>query len=147
MNKRSLPFISLALLVLTAGGLLLTGCPSGEGEVGASNVFVSPGLFPALEEKPMVKVLVSLREIDAPIEEWTRELAEENAFEMQERALAVLTPDDFTLTSRYRISSAIAGYISRSGVEKLTAHPDVVAIDLVGQGGPDPISEIGELVK
>ncbi len=53
---------------------------------------------------------------------------------VQATLLAVLEPSDFTILHQYAISPALAGMITASGVEKLSAHPDVVGIDLLGGG-------------
>ncbi len=143
MNKRSLPFVILALLVLTAGVLLLTARFSGGDPLQASTAtidpeastaLIDPAIWEALETQTEVKVLISLRELDLPIEQWTTDLRRQHAPEVQARVLAVLTENDFVLTRQFEISPALGGRITKSGMEKLAVHPDVVGIGRTGTG-------------
>ena len=49
---------------------------------------------------------------------------------LQNRALSVLTADDFWLWTRLGGSPGFAGYINRQGLEKLGKHPEVTAVGL-----------------
>lgn len=134
MDKRGLPFLILAVLVLTAGVLLLTGRFSGGDQLQASTAIIDPAIWEALETQTEVEVLISLKELDLPIEQWTTDLRRQHAPEVQDRVLAVLTENDFVLTRQFEISPALAGRITKSGMEKLAVHPDVVGIGMTGTG-------------
>ncbi len=136
MNKRILPFLVLALLVLAAGALLLAGRFSSQAQARGSDGIIHPDVLEALQESSEAAVLISLAGLPLPpspsdaaaFDEYRRQLAA-----VQDRILAKLTPADVTLTTRYSVSAALAGRITASGVEKLRGHPDVkiVSIDMV----------------
>ena len=143
MDKRGLPFLIMALLVLTAGVLLLTGRFGGDDplqastaifDLEASTAIIDPAVLEALETETEVYVLISLREPDGPISDWTTELRRQNTAEVQARVLSVLTENDFVLTVQFEISAALAGRITQSGLDKLAVHPDVVGIGIDGTG-------------
>ena len=137
MNKRGLPFLIMALLVLTAGVLLLTGRFNGEDRLQASTAIIDPAIWEALETQTEVDVLISLRELDGPMADWTTELRRQHAADIQAKVLSILTEDDFVLTRQFEISAALAGLITKSGMGKLAAHPDVVGISLDAPGTYD----------
>ncbi len=137
MNRRGLPFAVMALLLLTAAVLLLTGRFSGDDPLQASTARIDPAIWQALETETEVDVLISLRELDGPISEWTTELRRQNTAKVQGRVLSVLTENDFVLAIQYKISAALAGRITKSGMEKLAVHPDVVGINLDAVGSYD----------
>ena len=134
MNKRGLPFLILALLMLTAGVLLLTGRFSGGDQLQASTAIIDAAIWGALETETEVEVLISLRELDGPISEWTTGLRIQNTAEVQAGVLSMLNENDFVLTYQFEISAALGGLITKSGMEKLAVHPDVVGIGIVGRG-------------
>lgn len=137
MNRRSLPFLILALLVLTAGVLLLTGRFNGEDRLQASTAIIDPAIWEALETQTEVEVLISLRtRVDPhlPTEEWETALRRRTTDDLQTAVLSVLTEDDFVLTNQHKNSPALAGRITISGLEKLAVHPDVVGIGMIGNG-------------
>ncbi len=128
--NRILPFAIVAVLIAAGVALSLSVGGRSGGEAQGSAVFVGPEVWEALEEQPLVQVLVGLREPDVPLAERTTELRMQNTAERQARVLAKLTESDFTLTRQFEISAALGGYVTRSGVGKLVAHPDVVSIGL-----------------
>lgn len=134
MDKRGLPFLIMALLVLTAGVLLLTGRFSGGDPLQASTAIIDPAIWHALETEHEVAVLISLRELDGPISGWTTELRRQHAPEVQAGVLSVLNENDFVLTHQFEISAALAGRITQSGLAKLAVHPDVFGIGMDGTG-------------
>ncbi len=95
---------------------------------------IDPAIWEALETETEVEVLISLRELDLPMSQWTTDLRRQHAAEFQASVLSVLTENDFVLTYQFEISAALGGLITRSGLEKLAVHPDVVAIGMVGLG-------------
>lgn len=137
MNRRGLAFLILALLLLTAGAVLLSGRFSESDQLQASTAIIDPAIWDALETETEVEVLISLRELDGPISEWTTELRRQHAPEVQASVLSILTEDEFVLTHQFDISAALAGLITKSGMEKLAVHPDVVGINLNAGGSYD----------
>ena len=136
MNKRGLPFLIIALLLLTAG-VLLTGRFSGEDQLQASTAIIDPAIWEALETEHEVAVLISLgNRVDPhlPTEEWRTALRGWSTASLQARVIAVLTEDDFVLLNQHEISPALYGRIRLSGLEKLAVHPDVLAVGMVGTG-------------
>ncbi len=128
MNKRGLPFLIMALLVL-----VLWACSSG---VSLGNgAAIDPNVIEGLEAQSQVEVLISLKGPDAPIEEWTRELQETNAAERQARVLAELSDKDFTLQHLLEATAALSGFLTKSGLDKLANHPDVTGIAMASGGG------------
>ena len=127
------------LLVLAAALLFLPGRFGGEAQLQEPTAIIDPALVEALETQAEVEVLISLKPLDIPLAEWTIELRRQNAAERAARVLSVLTPSDFTLIHQFEISAALAGHITKTGVEKLATHPDVAAVGMVGQGSWGPI--------
>ena len=130
MNTRTY-LIALLLLLLAVG---VVGCI--RGAAGGTPAFIDPALLEALEEVDEVRVLVSLRTLDSPVSEWDLEdLAEHHRLSAVVRAnvISVLNEDDMR-DIRESSAAAISGYITKSGVEKLRTHPDVVDIGMIGLG-------------
>ena len=134
MNRRSLPFLILAPIVLTAGMLLLTGRFSSQAQAEELGGIIQPDVLAALQGSSEVDVIIHLKAAALPppgqlepgtLDEYRRQLAE-----VQDRVLAKLTPADFTLTGRLSIVAALAGRITASGAEKLRGHPDVITVFL-----------------
>ncbi len=134
-----LPPVALAvagLLVLAAVLLFVPGRFAGETQrLQEPTAFIDPALLEALETQAEVEVLISLKNPDFPMAEWTTELRRQNAAERAARVLSVLTPSDFTLIHQFEISAALSGRLTESGLEKLATHPDVAAVGMTGRGG------------
>ena len=146
MNKRGLPFLIMALLVLTAGVLLLTGRFSNQAQAEEPGGIIQPDILTALQESSEVDVIINLVAVALPppgqldpatLDEYRRRVAA-----VQDRILAKLTTVDFTLTIRYSITTALAGRITKSGVEKLRGHPDVELVVIDREVSVDPIEAI-----
>lgn len=146
MNKRSLPFVIMALLLLTAGVLLLTGRFSSQAQAEEPGGIIQPDVLVALQESSEVVVFINLTAHALPppeqldpstLDEYRRQIAA-----VQDRILAKLTPADFTLTIRFSVTTALAGRITKSGVEKLRGHPDVELVVLDREVSVDPIEAI-----
>jgi subtilisin family serine protease len=71
----------------------------------------------ALKEPPSVQ--------EAPINTLTDEIAS-----LQDQVLSALSSADFRLKHRYQAISALTGWVTEPGLEKLMANPSVVRIDL-----------------
>ena len=130
MNTRTY-LIALPLLLLAVG---VVGCI--RDAAGGTTAFIDPALLEALEEVDEVRVLVSLRTLDSPVSEWDLEdLAEHRRLGDLARAnvISVLNEDDMRDIREFS-GAAIAGYITKSGVEKLRTHPDVIDIGMTGLG-------------
>ena len=134
MNRRSLPFLILAPIVLTAGMLLLTGRFSSQAQAEEPGGIIQPDVLAALQGSSEVDVIIHLKAAALPppgqlepgtLDEYRRQLAE-----VQDRVLAKLTPADFTLTVRFSDIAVLAGRITASGAEKLRGHPDVITVFL-----------------
>ena len=130
MNTRTY-LIALLLLLLAVG---VVGCI--RGAAGGTTAIIDPALIAALEEVDEVRVLVSLRTLDSPVSEWDLEdLAEHRRLGDLARAnvISVLNEDDMRDIREFS-GAAIAGYITKSGVEKLRTHPDVIDIGMTDLG-------------
>ncbi len=132
MNRRVAPL--LAVLVLPAVLLLLSGRFVGEAQLQELTTTIDPALPDAIGRDGNVQVLISLKPPDIPLAEQTTAVSKQHTAAVQASVLSVLTPDDFTLTYRYPISPALTGRITRSGVQRLATHPDVTAIELPAKG-------------
>ena len=132
--KRNLAATVLFGLVL----VLAVACPGGESEESNLPVLNSPVIDPAiiteLETASEVRVFVALRGLDVPIEEQPLDVVREHTAQVQARVLAILEPGDFDILHQFTISPALSGTATAAGVEKLSTHPDVVGIDLLGGG-------------
>ena len=91
-----------------------------------------PEVYQALEAHPKVRVVIVLRRPTTPPSALTSRRAEIAA--MQSKVLSQLSTDEFTLTHRWEGLNAMAGEVSRSGLSKLMANPDVLRVDLDGGG-------------
>ncbi len=130
MNTKTY-LIALPLLLLAVG---VVACV--RGVAGGTTAIIDPALLEALEEVDEVRVLVSLRTLDTPVSEWDLDdLAEHERLSAVVRAnvISILDEDDMR-DIRESSAAAIGGYITKSGVEKLRTHPDVVAIGMTGLG-------------
>lgn len=131
LRLRPLALTVLGLLALAAVLLFVPGRFAGEAQLlQEPTAFIDPALLEALETQAEVEVFISLKELDLPITEWTTEMRRQNTAERQARVLSVLTDSDFTLIHQFEIAPALSGRISKSGVQKLASHPDVVDIAL-----------------
>jgi subtilisin family serine protease len=91
-------------------------------------------VYHALEAHPKVRVVIAIRHPTTPPAALTSRRAEIAA--MQGKVLSQLSPEEFTLIHRWETLSAMAGEVSRSGLSKLMADPDVRRVDLdVGGSG------------
>ncbi len=142
LRLRPLALTVLGLLALAAVLLFLPGQSGGEAQLQEPTAVIDPALLEALETQAEVEVFIYLKELDLPIAEWTTEMRRQNAAERQARVFSVLTDSDFTLIHQFEISPALSGYITKSGVQKLANHPDVVGVGLIPEaflgpyGGP-----------
>lgn len=80
----------------------------------------------ALRQSGEVRVIVALRAASA------RDAGERRlrVAEAQSRVISALAPDEFQIAHRYRSVSALAGTVTRAGLLKLLANPDVARVDL-----------------
>jgi subtilisin family serine protease len=81
-----------------------------------------------LSGDPWVRVIVSLREPDAPARSLTLQAGLIEA--AREDVLSRMTESDFQLTARWTVVPGMAGLVSRSGLRKLLDHPDVLRVDV-----------------
>ena len=90
----------------------------------------------ALDHQPWARVIVSLTEPQAldragPLD---RRALKSEISQTQQHVLAGLDSTDLQLTYQYEGISAVAGVVSRSGLQKLAADPDVTDVTLDGVG-------------
>ena len=107
----------------------------------ASAQVAGPEVYQALERSPKVRVVVALRPPSAAPTDHATVVAEIQA--IQNRVLAPLSPQDFTLTHRWDTISGFAGELSRSGLDILLTDPEVVQIDLDDGGGGGSLPDVG----
>jgi hypothetical protein len=87
----------------------------------------------ALKSHAKVKVIIILRDASASSPNQDERLAEMAT--LQETVLRRLMPADFTLSSRWKTVSGLSGWISTSGLEKLSTDQNVLRIGLTKGGG------------
>lgn len=137
---RIIPLAIVAALIVAGVVLSLTVGAGGGNSAQGSMAVVDPAVWEALEEANDVRVLISLREMDGPIEEWNLDLRAEHAAAVQETVLSALSDGDLTDIYQPRVA-ALGGNITKSGVESLATHPDVVDITKTGGVFIDVIEE------
>ncbi len=130
MIRRFVPVAIVAALIVVGVVLSLSAGEDDAGPAQGSTVVVGQSVWEALEEQPSVQVLIGLRQPDVPLAERTTDLMRQSTAERAARVLAELTEDDFVLIHQFEISAALGGNVTRSGVKKLAAHPDVVSVGL-----------------
>jgi subtilisin family serine protease len=92
---------------------------------------VRPEVLEALTQQLDARVIVSLRE-PTGLRATPLEIAsvKRQVAGLQNQVLTSLAPGEFRLTYRYEATPALAGSVSPGGLDKLAAHPDVVAVSL-----------------
>jgi subtilisin family serine protease len=91
-----------------------------------------------------VRVIVSLREPEAPLTSYSLQAGEIEA--AREDVLSRMSERDFHLTARWTLVPGMAGAVSQSGLRKLLEHPDVARVDLdvpIYKG----MAEVASLIK
>ena len=131
--KRILPVAIVAVLIVAGVVLSLSVGADSEAQVQRPAATRYPEVWEALQTAHEVDVFVALREAPNPLQQTTEERKAYTA-PLQDAVLSVLTSDDFTLRTRFLLSPALSGLITRTGLLKLEDHPDVVGIDLLGGG-------------
>lgn len=120
------PGIVLLSVAALAASLAVSSRPargSGPGAVAGSAVREA-----LLSGEPWVRVIVSLREPEAPLTSLSLQAGEIEA--AREDVLSRMTERDFRLTARWNVVPGMAGFVSRDGLLKLLDHPDVARVDL-----------------
>ncbi len=129
MMTRLLPIAIVAALIAAGVVISLSVGPGGGTEAQESTPVIHPSVWEALEVANEVQVFVALREAETPLLQTTEERKAYSAA-IQERVLGVLTPDEFTLGTRFKLSPAFSGWITEAGVLTLQHHPDVIGIEV-----------------
>lgn len=129
MPNRSLLFV-LVLAALAAAAV---------GEAAASRstpgAFIQPAVAQQLAEAPTARVIVSFRPPPAlrvarpNVEEVRAQVAAQQASVLED-----LQPSEFTVTYRYQAVPAVAGRVSKDGLEQLAGREDVAGIEIDGWG-------------
>lgn len=109
-----------------AGALALMGllglCGELRGQSAGSQV------YEALRTAPRVRVVIALREPQAPATSLALRAGEVD--HLERAVLGGLGPEEFRITHRFVSFPALAGELSAAGVEKLLRDPDVLRVDL-----------------
>jgi subtilisin family serine protease len=136
-------FLRLGVLVLGAS-LSFALVPSALGAQRPAQAFADPAfgwrnvsghdLHSALVRKPWARVVVALRPSSRPLGD---AVSRAGVSTIQGRVLRSLRAADFRLTERWSEIPAVAGFVSRSGLPRLTANPDVLRVDLDVGGRAD----------
>lgn len=92
---------------------------------------ISPGVYQALAIERKVRVVIALREPNAPPTDLPGRMAEIEG--TRGRVLAKHGADDLVPTEQWETLSALAGEVTLQGVETLAADPEVVRVDLDGE--------------
>ena len=92
---------------------------------------VRPEVSTVLQAQTEVSVIVSLREPPA-LRAPTLDIGilEAQVAESQQRVLSALAAGEFSTTYRYRAVPALAGIATTTAIDKLAAHPEVIAVSL-----------------
>jgi subtilisin family serine protease len=134
----------LYLLVTALKGIAICLITLGTGTTLAWGQVAGPEVHDALKAGAWARVVIALREPNAPMDDrprWNSEIGR-----VQKRVLASLTPSDFKATHQWASVSALAGEVSQSGLTKLLADPDVIRIDL-DTGGRGALSVSVPLIQ
>ncbi len=98
--------------------------------------FVSKKVYKLVERDGIAPVVVALK---SPIDLYAGKLdivdLQRNIRNMQASVLTSLDRNDFELIHQYRLVNGIAGRLTRTGLRKLIANPNVSGIDLDAKGG------------
>ncbi len=121
--------VTMALLLLVTGGLFINEGSTNDGQ-GPFTAAIDPLLTEALEEAGQVKVWIAVRNLPIPGSTWSVDARARDATERQVRIPSVLDENDFTLPYQSESAGVLSGSITESGVEKLSHHPFVLAIDM-----------------
>jgi subtilisin family serine protease len=89
---------------------------------------VSARVLDELRLRARVRVVVALRESEAPVSDLTLRNAEIHA--IQGRVLDGLDPDQFRLTHRWLSLNAMAGEVTLDGLRALAKDPEVLMVDV-----------------
>jgi subtilisin family serine protease len=95
-------------------------------------------LHSVLARKPWARVVVALR----PSSELGDAVSRAGVSAVQERVLRTLRAADFQLITRWGEIPAFSGLVSRSGLPRLTANPDVLRVDLDVGGRADDVQSL-----
>jgi len=89
---------------------------------------ISPKVIEALDSSPSGKttVIVALVSPKAPSRDFSQRKREINT--VQDEVLSRLTEDDFKVTSRWENISGLAGEVSKRGLARLIADPNVISV-------------------
>ena len=99
-----------------------------------------PELHQALGASQRVRVVIALR---PPVTPPTDRLAKVRGIRaIQDRVLSRLSAADLRLTHRWEAIHALAGELTRAGLAKLLADPDVVRVDLDVDGGAELLQSV-----
>ena len=132
MIRRTLVVLGVLCIALVA-----SACFGGGSDDSSDFVLDSPIIDPAviekIEEAGEARVLVALRALDDPLA--PLEIAKAHTAEVQNRVLAILEPGHFELQRQFAISPAFSGIATAAAIDELSKHPDVVAIELLVDGG------------
>ncbi len=129
---------AIATLLLVCAAFLAGACPGGEADeppmLTIDESVVDANVISEVIQSGEARVFVALTELDVPFEDRTTDAMETHTATVQASILSVLTPDDFTLAQQFPISAAISGTVTESGLEKLSKHPNVIHVGLIGGG-------------
>jgi len=121
----------LTYFAATALVELFAATPAGA-QTPASAQNVGAGVEEALDAQGSVRVLVAL---EAPLEATPSLVAKRASLRaMQSDVLRRMAPHEFELAHRYQSVPAVAGWVTREGLVRLLADPNVVRVDLDAPG-------------
>ncbi len=130
---RIVSFGVLLLAVIAGNALSATSASSRGGD--EDGALVQPEVRRALEDQPVARVLVTLREPPALSSNRPNVAAlRSQVASTQAGVLAALSPADFELVYRYQAVPALAGEVSSEGLTTLAEHPNVTEIVLDARG-------------
>ncbi len=135
MNTRGFPILIVLAVLLAVGVLLLAGRYGSPAQAEETGGIIQPAVLVALQKSSEADVIINLVAVATPppglhdptaLDEYRRRVAA-----VQDRVLEKLTPSDFTLTYQFRVTTALLGHITETGVEKLRGHPDVAMVAII----------------
>jgi len=107
-----------------------------EGKLIKQSTVVNKKVFKLLEKRNSAPVIIILKAPDAMSgKKLDIVKLQQRVREVQAKVLSSLDREDFKLVHQYRLINGIAGTLTRSGLGKLLADPNVTGIDLDAKGG------------
>ena len=120
--------------ILCVCSVLLVAVAAAAQPPGQATAVIEKEVYAALEANPAgtTYVIVMLQPVSTPRAPLPR--LREAVAQVEDRVLANLADDEFTLVYRYKTFAALTGHVNAAGLAVLARDPDVVAVGQDGRG-------------